>query len=210
MAAQIGTRSQGTLSPTLHLVEPAVEHHHNPFMPVYTLTAHAYRSWREDHPRGYVQRGEGLKESNPGLAVWRAGHARNDEARFERDLQEELHRVVVDIAREKEVRLHACATCPTHVHCLISFRSPACRCGALMKHCRKGCPARARADDVMVRMKRKMGQALAKLRGTCSRPWFSRGWDCTPVKNEGHFDYLVTEYFPEHETEQEGIFRGYE
>ena len=178
-------------------------------VPVYMLAAHAYRSWREDDSRGYVQRGEGLREPSRGMAIWRAGRAGDDEARFESDLQEELHRVVVEIAREKSVRLHGCATCPTHVHCVISFRSPACTCGVSAKFCAKDCPARTLADDVMVRMKRKMGQALAKVRGTCGRPWFSRGWDRKPVRGRGHFDYLMTEYLPEHESGQAGIFRGY-
>jgi hypothetical protein len=62
----------------------------------------------------------------------------------------------------------------------------------------------------MIRMKRKMGQALAKLHGTCGRRWLSRGWDTTPVKARPHFDHLRTEYLPEHEIEQAGIFRKYE
>jgi hypothetical protein len=176
-------------------------------MPVYMLTAHAYRSWREDHPRGYIQRGDGLKDPNPQLAAWRSRHATDDEARFEREAQITLHAVAVEIAREKAVRLHACATCPTHVHCVISFRNPACTCGASMKYCAPDCPARGRADDVMIRMKRKMGQVLATLHGTCGRRWFSRGWDRTPVKARPHFDYLMTEYLPKHQTEQAGIFR---
>jgi REP element-mobilizing transposase RayT len=178
-------------------------------MPVYHLTAHAYRSWREDHPRGYVQRGEGLKEPSKPLADWRARRANFDEARFEREAQEWLHPIVVAMALEKEVRLHACATCPTHVHVLISFRSPACTCGVDVEHCFKTCPGRMRADDVMIRMKRKMGQRLAQGMETCRRPWFSRGWDTSPVKNLRHLNYLVTEYLPEHETGQEGIFRRY-
>jgi len=179
-------------------------------MPVYLLTAHAYRSWREDHPRGYVQRGEGLKEPSERLADWRARRAHFDEARFEREMQEALHEVVVTIAREKQVRLHACCTCPTHVHALISFRSPACTCGSSAKHCRKNCPGKARADDVMVRIKRKMGQTLAKRMNTCGRPWFSRGWDTQPVKNREHFNHHLTEYLPRHESEQAGIFRKYD
>ena len=94
-------------------------------MPVYLLTAHAYRSWREDHPRGYVQRGEGLKEPSTPLAEWRAQRAHFEEVRFERGMQEWLHPIVVAMAEEKEVRLHVCATCPTHVHIVVSFLSPA-------------------------------------------------------------------------------------
>ena len=177
-------------------------------MPVYLMTAHAYRSWREDHPRGYVQRREGLKESSVNLARHRAAIARHAEARFEVEVQELLHSVIVEIAAEQEVRLHACVTCPTHVHILVSFRSPACICGA-SKYCGRGCEARERAEGVIVRMKRKMGQAVAAREGTKGRPWFSRGWDLTRVGTRGHFDHLVGEYLPKHEVEQAGVFRKY-
>ena len=177
-------------------------------MPVYLLTAHAYRTWREDDPRGYVQRGEGLKAPSEALARHRAGIAKHDEARFDAEIQAIVHEVVVAIAREREVRLHACSTTPTHVHVLISFQNPACTCGA-SEHCSKSCSAREHADGVMVRMKRKMGQAIAKVRETCGRPWLSRGADVKPVRDRGHFDHLVGEYLPKHETEQAGMFRRY-
>lgn len=150
-----------------------------------------------------------MKRANSELAAWRAGRSRDEEARFEPDMQLVLHDVVVEMAKEKEVRLHACSTCPTHVHCVVSFRSPACTCGAWARFCAGDCVAKLRAEEVMVRMKRKMGQGLAKLREIRGRKWFSRGWDITPVKGRAHLDYLLTEYLPKHETEQAGIFRRY-
>lgn len=177
-------------------------------MPVYLLTAHAYRSWREDHRKGYVQRGEGLREASEGMAQWRAEQAKHEEVRFERSVQEAMHEVVVAIAREREVRLHACVTTPTHLHVLVSFRSPACTCG-VWEHCRKGCEGRGHAEGVLVRMKRKMGQTIAKAEGTRGRPWFSRGWDLKPVRSQQHFDHLMQVYLPRHETEQAGLFRRY-
>jgi hypothetical protein len=177
-------------------------------MPVYLMTAHAYRSWPEDHGRGYMQRGEGLKKSAPKLAAHRAAKARFAEASFDREAQLIMHEAVLEIAKERGVRLHAFATCPTHGHALYSFRSPACTCGA-SKVCRKGCPAKVFAEDVFVRMKRKMGQRIAQLRNTRGRPWLSRGWDTKPVRNRKHFDYLITEYLPSHQTDQAGICRIY-
>jgi hypothetical protein len=177
-------------------------------MPVYFMTAHSYRSWSENHPRGFVQRGQGLKRPSAKLAAHRQGKARFEEARFDRGAQLMLHEVVVEIARERDVRLHAFASCPTHGHALFSFRSPACTCGAL-KLCRKGCPAKAYAEEVFVRMKRKMGQRIAQLHATDGRPWFSRGWDTKPVRDKKHFDYLIGEYLPAHEIEQAGICRVY-
>lgn len=172
------------------------------------MTAHAYRSWSEDHPNGFIQRREGLKKPSTKLAALRAAKARFEKARFELDAQIVLHEVVLEISKEFEMRLHAAATCPTHVHVIYSFRSPACTCGAA-KHCRKACPAKIFAEEIFVRMKRKMGQQIAQLKKTSGRTWFSRGWDTTPVRNRGHFDYLTTEYLPKHEQEQAGICRIY-
>jgi REP element-mobilizing transposase RayT len=177
-------------------------------MPVYLLTAHAYRSWKEDDPEGYVQRGEGPKAPDEKVAADRAGRAKFEEARFEFDVQELLQDVVAEIAHEKGVRLHACSTCPTHVHAVVSFRSPACACGAV-NHCSKDCEARDVADGVMVRMKRKMGQAIAKKLGTSGRKWISRGWDRRRVAGREHFSYLMETYLPKHEAEEGGIFRRY-
>ena len=173
-------------------------------MPVYLLTSHAYRSWREDHPLGYVQRRQGLKGPSEALAQHRAARAKHEPVRFEAGIQHLLHRTVDVIARENEVRLHACATCPTHVHTLISFRSPACTCGA-SEHCFPDCNAREFAEGAITRLKRKMGQALAKAKGTVGRPYFSRGWDLTPVRGREHFDYLMEVYLPDHEKTQAGV-----
>jgi len=173
------------------------------------MTGHAYRSWAEDHPKGYVQRDEGLKESNPRLAQWRAKHARHEPVRFEPQVQKIIAQVVVEIAEERCVRLHAVSVTRTHVHVLLSFRSPACTCGALA-HCRKNCAARKVAESVFIRMKRKIGQAAAKVKSTVGRRWLSRGRDLTPVRNRAHFDYLIRTYLPKHATVEGGIVRVYQ
>ncbi|MGD0541939.1 MAG: hypothetical protein ABSB33_10510 [Tepidisphaeraceae bacterium] len=175
-------------------------------MPVYLLTAHAYRSWQEDHRKGYVQRAQGLKDPSERLARWRANHAKHEPARFSRDIQEIILNVASEIARERNVRLHASAATLTHVHILISFRSPACTCGAA-KYCRGGCPGRAFAEKVIVRMKQKMGQAVARSQQTVGRQWFSRGWDMTPVRERAHFDRFVSSYLPKHASEEDGLVR---
>ncbi len=177
-------------------------------MAVYLGTCHAYRSWDEDHPRGYVQRDGGLQEASEGMARWRGRQAKDEPARFSLKLQEVLHGVAVEIATERRVQLHAVSSTGTHLHELFSFRDPACTCGAL-EHCRAGCAARQAAEAFMTRLKRKMGQQLAKHEGTRGRRWFSRGWNLTPVRNRGHFEYLVGRYLPEHQSREGGIFRRY-
>jgi hypothetical protein len=178
-------------------------------MAVYLGTSHAYRSWEEDHPKGYVQRDEGLKPPSERLQRWREEHAKHEPVGFSFGHQQMLHEIVLMIARERGVRLHGTATVLTHVHKLFSFRSPACTCGA-SKFCAPGCPARKLAERFLTRAKQKMGQRLAQAEGTSGRPWFSRGWDLTPVRDQGHFDHLMETYLPDHERVQGGIFRGYE
>jgi hypothetical protein len=177
-------------------------------MPVYLGTSHAYRSWDEDHPTGYVQRDEGLKPPSERLQQWRSDHAKHGPARFSVQQRRLLHDIAVMIAEERDIRLHAAATVLTHVHKLFSFRSPACTCGA-SEFCEPSCPARKCAERFITRAKQKMGQQLAKGEGTSGRPWFSRGWDLTPVRDQTHFDYLVETYLPDHERYQGGIFRRY-
>ena len=179
-------------------------------MPVYFITSHAYRSWSEDHRNGFVQRDEGLQESSKELAAWRAEHSEYEPAKFERDAQKLLLDVVEEIARERKVRLHGSSATRTHVHKIISFRSPACTCGASVDHCRRGCPGRDFAEQVITRMKRKMGQMVAKLNGTSGRPWFSRGWDLTAVRTRAHLEYLLKTYLPKHEKREGGIVRIYD
>jgi hypothetical protein len=131
-------------------------------MPVYLITAHAYRSWSEGDPNGYVQRREGLKSPSPALARYRAGIAKHPEVRFEGEMQRVLHSTIEAIVPEKGARLHACVTCPTHVHILLSFRLPQCECDGA-EYCIRGWEAREFAQDVLIRLKRKMGTGIGEV-----------------------------------------------
>ena len=160
----------------------------------------------ESHPLGFIQRRKGLHKT-----LWkihryfqRAEIARSPEARFDKALQLAFHEVIPEICTERAVKLHAAATCPTHIHVIYSFKNPACTCGA-PKFCRKGCPAKSHTEKVFTRLKQKLGQSAAKLNQTQNRPWLSRGWNTTPIRNREHLNYLLTEYLPKHETEQHGI-----
>ncbi|MEX0744410.1 MAG: hypothetical protein WD118_02310 [Phycisphaeraceae bacterium] len=193
-------------------------------MPVYLLTIHAYRSWSEDNPHGYVQRGRGLQPSNSRRARWRRDHARFPPFRFDGAAQQLAHRCAPAICNERDLRLHACATTATHIHTLASFPSPACTCGAAT-HCHRDCPARRAVEAFLRRLKRKFGQQLAQLQAPsppattdgeaadpptpARRRYLSRGWDVTPVRDRPHFRHLVTTYLPEHESQQNGIYRHY-
>jgi hypothetical protein len=177
-------------------------------MAVYLGTSPAYRSWEEDHPKGYIQRDEGLEPPSKRLRQWREDHAKHPAVIFSVEHQRMLHEIVVMIANERAVRLHATATVVTHIHKLFSFRSPACTCGA-SRFCAARCAGRKFAERFITRAKQKMGQRLAQMENTSGRPWFSRGWDLTPVRNREHFHYLMETYLPDHERKQGGIFCAY-
>jgi hypothetical protein len=179
-------------------------------MAVYMLTMHAYRSLSEGHTRGYVQHNEGLKPTSPALARWREAHAKHPPARFDRDAQRILIELALSVATEEDVRSHATAATQTHVHVLASFRNPPCTCAGPKNHCNRGCPARVVAEQVIVRMKQKMGQSLAKMHGTSGRPYFSRGWDLTRVNDRRHFDFLLQKYFPKHAENEGGTVQTYD
>ncbi len=177
-------------------------------MPVYLMTTHAYGTWSEAHRSGYVQRDEGLNPPSERLAHWRRDQAKHGPAAFSPDLQAIILAVAEAIAKERDVTLHASTATKTHVHQLISFRGPACTCGAF-GHCSAACPARAHAEAVLTRMKQKMGQAVAKHEGTKGRKWFSRGWDLTPVRDREHFDHHLATYLPKHATREGGTVKIY-
>lgn len=175
-------------------------------MPVYLLTFHAYRSWREDRPEGYILKDNGPQVANPQLAEARDESAAHAPIRFSIDQQQLIHAVVVSIAAEREIRLHAVSTTSTHVHCLCSFVEPFCDCGSV-NYCAKECRARTRAKAFLDRLKQKTGQRLAKAARTVGRPYLSAGCDITRIATPAHFDFLVTEYLPDHQNTQAGVFR---
>ena len=177
-------------------------------MPVYLLTAHAYRSWRADHPKGYVQHGEGLQPPDARRAAWREGHARQPPARFGDEAQRAMHDELAAVLGELGVILYAAATCPTHVHVLAGFGGPPCTCDG-NAYCLSGCPARERARRVLSRLKQRLGRRLALDAGVRGRMWFSRGGDLTPVRGRDHFRHLIDRYLPDHQARQAGVFRAH-
>jgi hypothetical protein len=176
-------------------------------MPVYLFTVHAYRSWSEGNANGFIQHGDGLQAPNPALAEWRDDHASHEPARFDLADQDILHEILQVICKEKSCKLHAGATTLTHVHGLVSFTAPLCDCKGA-EWCRRDCAVRICVEKCIIRLKQKMGQAMAKKHETNGRPYFSRGWDLTPIRRMPHFQYHIQTYLPKHDKEG-GIFRRY-
>src|SRR5882672_4433285 len=92
-------------------------------MPVFHFTMHAYRSWAEDNPKGYVQRGQpGIQPPNERLARHRAKIAKASPVLFDDPQKKLLIDCSQSICGDFNWRLHAAAATPTHLHLLISWK----------------------------------------------------------------------------------------
>jgi len=158
-------------------------------MPVFLFTFHAYRSWREDDPRGFVQRcAPGIQPPREGLARHRAGTATHEPVTFNADQQDLLLAAAREICNRRNWRCHAVAATPTHVHVLLSWR------GFLP------------VQQTVATIKRLLGLALSRHAGSAGHRWFSRGSDTKRVRDRKHLDCLIEQYLPKHVREG-GRFR---
>lgn len=157
-------------------------------MPVALITIHAYRSWTEDNPRGYVQRGKGgVQPPNTRLARHRAMIAACPPMLFDEHQQNLLLDCAQEMCATFNWRLHAASVTATHMHLLISWSR-----------------RDTRVREISTLLKRKLGNRLSRHKGTRGNRWFSRGADETHVRDRKHFDHLRNEYLPRH-IEQGGV-----
>ncbi len=154
---------------------------HTATVPVYLLTFHAYRSWRPDHPKGYVRQGEGILPPDTEMATQYDRNATRPQVTFDNNLQEILVEGTRDICERRDWRLHYVATEPTHMHALISWTD-----GEL--------------DWKFVHdtLKRLLGMMLAQQTQTKGRKWFVRKGSRKRVRDQAHYEYLMNEYLPKH------------
>ena len=166
-------------------------------MAVYLLTFHAYRSWREDRPEGYVQRGvPGVQPASEDLAWWRAQRAQAPVRRFQPAERRFLVSMAKEICANCGWRLYATSCTGSHVHVIIGWQNA-------------NTPDDDMARQIATRMKRVMGMKLGERAGVRGAKWFSRGCDLTRVKNRAHFDFLRGTYLPRHEREG-GVVRVFD
>lgn len=148
-------------------------------MAVYLFTYHAYRSWMPDNPLGYVRRGEGILPPDAIMAQHYTKAARADEVAFDHTMQRVIVHAVRESCAHHAWRLHYACTTSTHAHILISWR---------------GFFDWKRVSNTL---KRRIGIALSKAFNR-KGPWLSRGQSAKRVKDQAHFDHLMTTYLPNH------------
>ena len=149
-------------------------------MAVYHFTIHAYRSWRPDHPRGYVHHTNGLLSPDPLVARWHDALARFDRVPFDDAIQRILLRGSREICAARGWRLHAGGTDPTHLHLLVSWRPF------------------VPSSDVLNKLKNVLSYMLGREVGPTGRRRFVRGGSRRRLTGRGHFDHLVRRCFPHH------------
>ena len=150
-------------------------------MRVYHFTLHAYRSWRADHPRGYVQHGEpGVRKANPKLAAHREAIATHGAVSFTDDQKSLILDVLPDTGARRTLRVHGACVTATHIHAVVSWADG------------------RDAGDIEAGLKSGLGFVLSKAKGSTGNRWFSHGGQPEKVEDEIHFEHLLTVYLPEH------------
>jgi hypothetical protein len=148
-------------------------------MPVAHIILHAYASWHPDHPDGWHQHGQ-ITPLRPhqNLAAHRRDHQRWPAVAFAQHTHPDLITLALDICHRRSWQFHAIALTPTHIHLVISWRTP-------------HTPLQTQSI-----FKRLFGWKLATLLNTPGRRWFSDGGLPTPIHNPAHLAFLLNEYLP--------------
>lgn len=131
-----------------------------------------------DNPRGYVKRHRGVLPPDDREAARYRGRATEEEATFEEPVQHTLIDSLLRSREPLEVRVHAIATAPTHVHALVSWTID------------------RTWESIARSLRRGMTSDLTSMHD--DRKWFSRGRHAERVEHEPHFEYLLTTYLPDH------------
>lgn len=147
-------------------------------MPCYLFTYHAYGSWMPDRPQGYVQRKQGILPPDAVLAQKYRAAMEQSEAKFTSDVQIALIDSLLESREKQSFQLYFVATDITHVHAVVGWRD----------------------NRKWLRMRSTIKGSLSRyLNGNIERrEWFVDGGSRRHVKEQEHFDHLVSKYLPRH------------
>jgi len=149
-------------------------------MPVYLFTYHAYGTWWPDRPQGFVQEGKGIQPANSKLAESYRKGAKHPPVSFNSKQQRELIEKLHHIADTDGFLIYAASADTTHVHGLVGWDDD-----------------RGYAQ-LRGRIKNLLSLHLSRLAGTTGRPRFVKESSRKRVKENEHFEYLLSTYIPKH------------
>ncbi|MEM6505845.1 MAG: hypothetical protein AAF711_10300, partial [Planctomycetota bacterium] len=149
-------------------------------MPVYFITVHTYRSWREDNPWGYIQRGKpGVQRPNARLAEYRQQSATGPRVELTEpqivSVLKSLHEVCLNL----EVTPYAASCTPTHWHLLVGWIET--------DELKVATEAADQSRSIATRLKRVVGSKLSAEVGQTGLRWFSHGWHIERIDEQKHF-----------------------
>jgi len=147
-------------------------------MPCYLFTYHAFGSWMPDREEGFVRRGEGVLPSDEPLGRQYRERAGQSEVTFDAAVQALLIAECRTAFEKQRCRGHYVATETTHLHVLVSW------------------PDERDWSKLRAGLRASLSRRLNKEYG--KRAWFVDGSSRRRVKDQDHFDHLVTEYLPNH------------
>jgi hypothetical protein len=148
-------------------------------MPVYLFTFHAYLSWLPDRRQGYVEKGRGVLPQDLDRARLYREIAAHEPVTFDPSTGWAMMNEAGALCDQQPWRLHEAVATTTHVHVLVSWRSP------------------EKWQEVATRFKQRLGAAISRHQNRPG-PWFSRGRSRKHVRDRKHLDYLMNTYLPRH------------
>ena len=131
-----------------------------------------------DRPQGFVRRKKGVLPPDELIADMYNKQAKQSKIFFSEAIQKLLLTEFAIACRMQSLRAHYFSTEPTHVHVLVSWKDD--RSWSLIRSGIKTSFSRRLCKDISRRI------------------WFSDGASRKHVKDQTHFDYLVTQYLPSH------------
>ena len=168
-------------------------------MPVYLFSYHAYRSWMPDHPRGFTRRGEGYQGPDEEVAEQYRAEATGDGIVFDGALQRALIEEAQAACKLQGLRLHAGATEPSHIHCLVSWKTS--KHWTRVRASLKSSLSRRLALEDKWSVDPDEAARRRNPRESDKGRWvlkLSRGGSRKHVGYRRHFDYLMVTYLPKH------------
>ena len=144
-----------------------------------------------DRAEGYVRRGQGILPRDMQMAELYFRNASHELVRMDCRKQLAAIEAIRDAVAHIECRLYFVATDQSHIHVLVSWHGA--RSWRQNRNSIK--------KSLTITFKQKYDR----------RPWFSEGASRKQVREQAHFDHLVTRYLPRHKgwkwCERRGLFQ---